>query len=395
MVMATSVRSGGSSPLARGLPAARLRRLFCVGIIPARAGFTPGAGSVGAGWWDHPRSRGVYMNPFPRRTISAGSSPLARGLRTVRDVIRGGSGIIPARAGFTRISFSVATDLADHPRSRGVYKPGGRGAPRAGGSSPLARGLHTLHPPRGPHRRIIPARAGFTVRGFVVFQYMKDHPRLRGVYHALRATWQSSTGSSPLARGLPAPSEPSPRRGGIIPARAGFTRLRTPRPPSSQDHPRSRGVYLGDHVPDRHPEGSSPLARGLLDPLTRAPERSRIIPARAGFTWPGILRLCASRDHPRSRGVYAADETARTGANGSSPLARGLPVHGGRFRTARGIIPARAGFTDVYLNRDGVLTDHPRSRGVYPRSITWSATARGSSPLARGLPPRRGRWSRR
>ena len=332
--MATSVRSGGSSPLARGLPAARLRRLFCVGIIPARAGFTPGAGSVGAGWWDHPRSRGVYMNPFPRRTISAGSSPLARGLRTVRDVIRGGSGIIPARAGFTRISFSVATDLADHPRSRGVYKPGGRGAPRAGGSSPLARGLHTLHPPRGPHRRIIPARAGFTVRGFVVFQYMKDHPRLRGVYHALRATWQSSTGSSPLARGLPAPSEPSPRRGGII-------------------------------------------------------------PARAGFTWPGLRRLCASRDHPRSRGVYAADETARTGANGSSPLARGLPVHGGRFRTARGIIPARAGFTDVYLNRDGVLTDHPRSRGVYPRSITWSATARGSSPLARGLPPRRGRWSRR
>ena len=192
------------------------------------------------------------------------------------------------------------------------------------GSSPLARGLHTLHPPRGPHRRIIPARAGFTVRGFVVFQYMKDHPRLRGVYHALRATWQSSTGSSPLARGLPAPSEPSPRRGGIIPARAGFTRLRTPRPPSSQDHPRSRGVYLGDHVPDRHPEGSSPLARGLHDGLADSLNARRIIPARAGFTRRRRRPGAPSRDHPRSRGVYQRPGLAGGGGRGSSPLARGL-----------------------------------------------------------------------
>ena len=232
-------------------------------IIPARAGFTPGAGSVGAGWWDHPRSRGVYMNPFPRRTISAGSSPLARGLRTVRDVIRGGSGIIPARAGFTRISFSVATDLADHPRSRGVYKPGGRGAPRAGGSSPLARGLHTLHPPRGPHRRIIPARAGFTVRGFVVFQYMKDHPRLRGVYATVEGLPHGCEGSSPLARGLPLILPGIEDRDRIIPARAGFTWCTRSGVSPTEDHPRSRGVYLMLAVQVVVAWGSSPLARGL------------------------------------------------------------------------------------------------------------------------------------
>ena len=30
--------------------------------------------------------------------------------------------------------------------------------------------------------RIIPARAGFTGNGFVVCQFVKDHPRSRGVY---------------------------------------------------------------------------------------------------------------------------------------------------------------------------------------------------------------------
>ena len=52
------------------------------------------------------------------------------------------------------------------------------------------------------------------------------------------------------------------------------------------------------------PDGSSPLARGLLY-LTRYDALyDRIIPARAGFT---TRRVCSGsewRDHPRSRGVY-------------------------------------------------------------------------------------------
>ena len=93
-----------------------------------------------------------------------------------------------------------------------------------------------------------------------------------------------------------------------------------------------------------------------------------IIPARAGFTRP--KRTCAPGpgDHPRSRGVYYCGGGEVTEAKGSSPLARGLPGGTPRSPPRSGIIPARAGFT-----AGGELND-PRGSG--------------SSPLARGLPRR-------
>ena len=51
---------------------------------------------------DHPRSRGVYTrSPAPPRA-AAGSSPLARGLPSTPTNLGLETGIIPARAGFTR-----------------------------------------------------------------------------------------------------------------------------------------------------------------------------------------------------------------------------------------------------------------------------------------------------
>ena len=50
-----------------------------------------------------------------------------------------------------------------------------------------------------------------------------------------------------------------------------------------------------------------------------------------------------------------------------------------------GIIPARAGFTDLTAGEPASPEDHPRSRGVYPALMSRCATARGSSSLARGL----------
>ena len=73
-------------------------------------------------------------------------------------------GIIPARAGFTGpLQDAVAAD-PDHPRSRGVYETTALIAPQIAGSSPLARGLHIYLRPVVPRGGIIPARAGFTVR---------------------------------------------------------------------------------------------------------------------------------------------------------------------------------------------------------------------------------------
>ena len=192
-----------------------------------------------------------------------------------------------------------------------------------------------------------------------------DHPRSRGVY----------VGHGPRPGGRPR----------IIPARAGFTG-RPPRPRSfGRDHPRSRGVYWTPPPAWPTSQGSSPLARGLLDHAPTGTVRARIIPARAGFT-----ALCGvpdggSADHPRSRGVYRPGPIHPRGAGGSSPLARGLHVGPQADEEEPGIIPARAGFTPTRGRRRRRRTDHPRSRGVYGYQPGSLGMSHGSSPLARGL----------
>ena len=72
------------------------------------------------------------------------------------------------------------------------------------------------------------------------------------------------------------------------------------------------------------------------------------------------------RDHPRSRGVYCTPDERSALFAGSSPLARGLQMHTTMGRKRLGIIPARAGFTDLLSKFPSGTSDHPRSRGVYP-----------------------------
>ena len=192
-------------------------------------------------------------------------------------------------------------------------------------------------------------------------------------------------GSSPLARGLPCVIWIviwSPR---IIPARAGFTPGGTGASARDADHPRSRGVYLDREVLSRAVSGSSPLARGLLGPLGVVEVDARIIPARAGFTLHSRTTRPSIRDHPRSRGVYAARSRSWARAAGSSPLARGLLSHPRAVDHQFGIIPARAGFTAKRRPLSMVAADHPRSRGVYPAQRGVWLIVVGSSPLARGL----------
>ena len=155
----------GSSPLARGLPSLADQPEEVVRIIPARAGFTHVLPPPPVEEEDHPRSRGVYPPGSPLRAGPPGSSPLARGLRHKSFTDLGISRIIPARAGFTARSDQARPDPADHPRSRGVYNMIADRNRRVIGSSPLARGLHGRPAQGAQSLRIIPARAGFTVRG--------------------------------------------------------------------------------------------------------------------------------------------------------------------------------------------------------------------------------------
>ena len=255
------------------------------------------------------------------------------------------------------------------------------------GSSPLARGLRVSDCSGWTWYRIIPARAGFTRAHWRMRRMCRDHPRSRGVYFRSRMLPPSMRGSSPLARGL-RPSGPrrmSPPR--IIPARAGFTTQRPRDPRSHPDHPRSRGVYLRQLIAARELPGSSPLARGLLDGDISGAINTRIIPARAGFTNVCSLQVARCSDHPRSRGVYLRTQFRHGRMRGSSPLARGLRRSVASIVREARIIPARAGFTRWNVYDGGDAEDHPRSRGVYVSSTYRSQPIRGSSPLARGLPP--------
>ena len=157
---------------------------------------------------------------------------------------------------------------------------------------------------------------------------------------------------------------------GIIPARAGFT--------------------LGVAVPLLSPGGSSPLARGLHGENALIINPGRIIPARAGFTDNFGKPLSIDKDHPRSRGVYGHHAVSRAYAGGSSPLARGLPALGAPAVPRARIIPARAGFTSAFDPVDNPGEDHPRSRGVYAAQSRGPDHELGSSPLARGLQLNRG-----
>ncbi len=397
----------GSSPLARGLRVDLHDKGWGPGIIPARAGFTQGLdllvvkasdhprsrgvyracpasmswgeGSsplarglrqrlpgAGPGRRDHPRSRGVYTRAICWLARTLGSSPLARGLHE-GDLLAGADlGIIPARAGFTRLRTLSTGSARDHPRSRGVYFTAVPSQPGRCGSSPLARGLRYYKRTGAQERRIIPARAGFTLAWDSQALNLWDHPRSRGVYRPGTTPPTGDSGSSPLARGLHREDALTAGRARIIPARAGFTGPRSPPYGTGSDHPRSRGVYAS----------SAAIC-----------SRARwIIPARAGFTSIRVINGPREGDHPRSRGVYQWRPRAMAVWRGSSPLARGL--HRGPVVGDDGdrIIPARAGFTRSWTCPTPAGADHPRSRGVYDLLAPAVSFLAGSSPLARGLP---------
>ena len=172
----------GSSPLSRGIPCRRSRGRADVGIIPALAGNTHQYSARGRIPGDHPRSRGEYAIHFYKYGRHEGSSPLSRGIPTQARVQATYIRIIPALAGNTRTATPKTRSVADHPRSRGEYRPSASVTVSENGSSPLSRGiLGVVH--RGRRcRRIIPALAGNTYPGRCCGHYHWDHPRSRGEY---------------------------------------------------------------------------------------------------------------------------------------------------------------------------------------------------------------------
>ena len=112
-------------------------------------------------------------------------------------------------------------------------------------------------------------------------------------------------------------------------------------------------------------DGSSPLARGTQDAITKKAVAGRLIPARAGNTlWDSRCKVISSA-HPRSRGEHRKRHVRFHLTYGSSPLARGTPTHGVSNGRERRLIPARAGNTSWGMVSILCIPAHPRSRGEH------------------------------
>ena len=138
---------------------------FPGGLIPARAGSTAVSASKSTPSRAHPRSRGEHLTPSLWVRSRWGSSPLARGAPAGKIRHLGDPGLIPARAGSTHHEQGGNQQIRAHPRSRGEHRGYLLTSHHDMGSSPLARGARASPTKWLKTLGLIPARAGSTVSG--------------------------------------------------------------------------------------------------------------------------------------------------------------------------------------------------------------------------------------
>ena len=293
----------GSSPRGRGKLIGISPFIFCVGLIPARAGKTQSPDRAVTRCWAHPRAGGE--NALPRMSAGAypGSSPRGRGKHERRGDVVCEAGLIPARAGKTRGSIGRTRRHSAHPRAGGencYFKTGGR---MGIGSSPRGRGKHHGAGARDEARGLIPARAGKTSRCTCCICCTVAHPRAGGenvalCLYILALCW-------------------------LIPARAGKTTDRQSLASCPRAHPRAGGENVGTLTARAVNGGSSPRGRGKQTWLALPVRARRLIPARAGKT--AYERRCYLRPkaHPRAGGENGEGGHPRLAGVGSSPRGRG------------------------------------------------------------------------
>ena len=313
----------------------------------------------------HPHSRGEHRGDKDRPPSNPGSSPLARGTLRVQRDERRFQRFIPTRAGNTRQPPSVATVWPVHPHSRGEHPLITVIGIRIAGSSPLARGTRSVRFSTERTGRFIPTRAGNTRHGRSRLPNHPVHPHSRGEHSAAPQLIDYATGSSPLARGTRVERRPVGELLRFIPTRAGNTCWQSAAGCGPSVHPHSRGEHGGLHVAGLQGGGSSPLARGTLQNAKTSTRRVRFIPTRAGNTWARAPRPWKSPVHPHSRGEHADNPGVGAAFYGSSPLARGTPVLGSQRLVPGWFIPTRAGNTRAPSFHSSIKPVHPHSRGEH------------------------------
>ena len=191
----------GSSPLARGAQDRRAAHYLEDGLIPAGAGSTPDHLRQRRLLEAHPRWRGEHRSCFSSKCLCPGSSPLARGARPANTLLYCHLGLIPAGAGSTLPAQKIHIPFRAHPRWRGEHAPGRQAKVYLLGSSPLARGALVSGDASSGVMRLIPAGAGSTLTHIGLPCGGQAHPRWRGEHLEVLASDGGCFGSSPLARG--------------------------------------------------------------------------------------------------------------------------------------------------------------------------------------------------
>ena len=375
---------GGSSPRVRGKRDCVRRPAPSRGLIPARAGKTPGSSRARSGRGAHPRACGENNGMGEGVVGCFGSSPRVRGKPIEQQFLRARVGLIPARAGKTPSTTSPKKARPAHPRACGENIKTTAPPAIEAGSSPRVRGkLPTLFP-QGPRRGLIPARAGKTTGAPGRPASCPAHPRACGENLNPARFGKVLAGSSPRVRGKLGTHQTWGSSDGLIPARAGKTSARSGTRATRRAHPRACGENKLHAEVANILLGSSPRVRGkprLLDPADRPPG---IIPARAGKTPPAYRACPRPPDHPRACGENKRVNAIQSCSTGSSPRVRGKQLAEYHHDLAVRIIPARAGKTRTIGARRGVVGDHPRACGENMEAVRRHHPPAGSSPRVRG-----------
>ena len=196
-----------------------------------------------------------------------------------------------------------------------------------------------------PCYRLIPARAGKTSVVTWGEAQARAHPRACGENAPQTGGRGGGQGSSPRVRGKPVVLQARAGRGGLIPARAGKTRLRVRSLWLIRAHPRACGENMILCSPVASTWGSSPRVRGKLLHRHRRPFERRLIPARAGKTRFRYLASFPVPAHPRACGENPLTKSLGDATEGSSPRVRGKRKSCLTSTVSGGLIPARTGKT--------------------------------------------------
>ncbi len=203
---------------------------------------------------------------------------------------------------------------------------------------------------------------------------MAAHPRACGDHRLVRVEDRGGGGSSPRVRGPRVRRRDDGLLPRLIPARAGTTWPHPTSGPRRPAHPRACGDHGSRGAIRVGGEGSSPRVRG--PPLAPDPDRA------------------AGTAHPRACGDHAAPDAPMTATLGSSPRVRGPRAERPQEVGDRRLIPARAGTTSSRAPAQGPGPAHPRACGDHLYAEGRGLSGAGSSPRVRGPRQRAQRGSR-